>query len=376
MQTVDVLIHGTGVVGRALALCMAQLGLRVAMPWPANGSAIAPADDVRAYALNAASVALLRELRIWDALPSHAVTPVYDMHIHGDAHAALQFSAWEQGLSELAWIVDVPSLENALATALRFSPQIELLPPEAAWPTAAVEAICEGKHSAQRALLRGLEVKRVDYGQTAIAARLSSPFAHAGVAHQWFRSPDVLALLPCSAGPQAEPAYSLVWSLPTQRARELMALSESAFETDLAQALPERYGVGDLKLISRRAAWPLARTEVSSWAGSGWILLGDAAHTVHPLAGQGLNLGLADVAALKKVFAQREAWRPLGDVKLLRRYERQRLLPTQLMGDLTGGLMHLFSNSHGAVSEIRNRGMMWAQALPGVKRWLVARALG
>lgn len=372
MQTVDVLVHGTGVVGRSLALCMAQLGLRVALPWPAS----IPADDVRAYALNTPSVALLQELRVWDALPAYAKTAVYDMHIEGDAHATIQFSAWEQGLGELAWIVDVPALENALATAIRFSPQIELLPAEANLPAAALVAICEGQHSTQRTALREVECTRTDYAQNAIAARLSTSIAHAGVAYQWFRSPDILALLPCSNGPEAGPAFTLVWSLPTERANELMLLQNAEFEQALAQALPAHGCIGDLSLISRRTSWPLSRTEASSWSGAGWVLLGDAAHTIHPLAGQGLNLGLADVAALKHVVAQREPWRALGDIKLLKRYERQRLLPTRLMAEFTGGLMHLFSNPHSIISHLRNQGMIWAEHWPGMKRWLVARALG
>ena len=374
MQPTDILIHGTGVVARALALCMAGLGLRVALPWPAAPSG--GRHDVRAYALNAASVALLRELRVWDALPPHAVTAVYDMQIEGDAHARVHFSAWAHGLSELAWVVDVHALEHALETALRFSPLIQLLPTEAPLPRASLVAICEGKFSAHRDLLAGLESTHIDYQQTAIAARLSTTTAHAGVAYQWFRCPDVLALLPCSQGPEAEPAFALVWSVPTARAKHLMALQNAEFEQALAQALPRHTSIGHLALMSPRASWPLSRTEVSSWSGPAWVLLGDAAHTVHPLAGQGLNLGLADVVALKNVLAQRESWRPLGDVKLLRRYERQRLLPTRLVAEWTGGLMHLFSNPHRAVSSLRNQGMIWVEHWPGIKRYLVGRAMG
>lgn len=373
MQSVDVLIHGAGVVGRSLALCLGQLGLRVALRLPPEAP---PEEDVRAYALNAASVALLRELRVWDALPPHAVTPVYDMRIEGDAQTVLEFSAWQQGVGELAWIVDVPALETALATAMQFSPHVHMLPVEVSSPEAALVAVCEGKHSGLRNTLEGVAVRRVSYGQTAIAARLSASMPHAGVARQWFRSPDVLALLPCASGASGGPAYALVWSLPTDRAAELMAASEPAFEAALAESLSGHPELGELKLVAKRAAWPLARMLVEPWCGPGWVLVGDAAHTVHPLAGQGLNLGLADVASLKQVLSQREPWRHLGDVKLLRRYERQRALHTRLMGGLTGGLMHLFAHSHPWVGEARNRGMSVVQKFPGIKRWLTARAIG
>lgn len=373
MESVDVLIHGSGVVGRSLALCLGQLGLRVALRLPA---ADLHPDDVRAYALNRASVALLRELRVWDALPPHAVTPVYDMRIEGDAQAVLEFSAWQQGMGELAWIVDVPALEQALATAIQFSPRIQVLSAEVSLPQASLVAVCEGRHSALRDALEGVTVRRVSYGQTAIAARLSASLPHAGVARQWFRSPDVLALLPCAAGVSGGPAYALVWSLPTDRAAGLMTASESAFVAALAESLSAHPELGELKLVSKRASWPLVRMLVEPWCGPGWVLVGDAAHTVHPLAGQGLNLGLADVASLKQVLSQREPWRNLGDVKLLRRYERQRALHTRLMGGLTGALTHLFAHSHPWVGEARNRGLSVAQKFPGIKQWLTARAIG
>ena len=132
---------------------------------------------------------------------------------------------------------------------------------------------------------------------------------------------------------------------------------------------------GKLSLASARAGWPLIQARASAWCGPGWVLLGDAAHVVHPLAGQGLNLGLADVAALSQVLAEREPWRELSDAKLLRRYERSRLAPTRAMGELTGGLWRLFSTDQPAVRELRNRGMTLVNHLSPLKRWLTARAL-
>jgi 2-polyprenyl-6-methoxyphenol hydroxylase-like FAD-dependent oxidoreductase len=105
------------------------------------------------------------------------------------------------------------------------------------------------------------------------------------------------------------------------------------------------------------------------------VLLGDAAHVVHPLAGQGLNLGLADVVALTQVISSRETWRPVGDPRLLRRYERVRDLPTRAMGQLTDGLLHLFAGPQAPLRELRNRGMGLVNQLPPLKRWLTARAL-
>jgi 2-polyprenyl-6-methoxyphenol hydroxylase-like FAD-dependent oxidoreductase len=193
-----------------------------------------------------------------------------------------------------------------------------------------------------------------------------------GLARQWFRSPDVLALLPFDR-PRPGHSYGLVWSVPDERAEVLMAMPPAAFEAALADATGG--AAGDLKLASERADWPLALARADAVCGPGWVLLGDAAHLVHPLAGQGLNLGLADVVALAEVLAARESWRPLGDEKLLRRYARQRDLPTRAMGHMTDALLHLFASPQPMIRELRNRGLTLVNHLPAVKRFLTARAI-
>ncbi|AKJ31192.1 FAD-dependent monooxygenase [Caldimonas brevitalea] len=366
MNRYDVSIRGSGIVGKALALSLAKLGLQIALSRPS----VPPGEDVRAYALSAKSVELLRALKVWDGLPPLAATAVYDMRVEGDAGsvAALEFSAWEQGVGELAWIVDAAALEASLAQAVRFQAHITEVD---APVTAALVAVCEGKASTEREV-RGVEWQRHGYGQTAIAARLVADQPHRGVARQWFRSPDVLALLPFDR-PEAGHSYGLVWSLPEARAEALMALDEPGF----TQALQDAVGAsaGTLRLASARAAWPLALAQASRWSGAGWVLLGDAAHVVHPLAGQGLNLGLADVEVLARVLRERETWRSVGDEKLLRRYERERAAPTWAMGRVTDGLLQLFAVESGPVRELRNRGLTLVNQLAPLKRWLTGRAL-
>ena len=367
MKRFDVQVLGAGIVGQSLALALARGGLTVALrPEPVRA---AGGDDVRAYALNAASVALLRSLKVWDTLPAHAATPVLDMHVQGDAPpASLDFSAWQQCVSALAWITDAAVLERELALAVRFAPHIAVVEEEV---DAALTACCEGKASATRAAL-GVRFERHDYGHLGVAARLTSSRKHSGLARQWFRVPDVLALLPFDS-PQPEHSFALVWSLPDERARGLLALDDAGFEQQLMHATSGE--AGELKLASRRAAWPLMQASAAAWSGPGWVLLGDAAHVVHPLAGQGLNLGLADVAVLSQVIAQREPWRELGDEKLLRRYARERLAPTWAMGQVTDGLLRLFSHEQPMVRELRNRGLTLVNQLSPLKRWLTQRAL-
>ena len=384
MKRFDVQVLGAGIVGHCLALSLARLGLRVAL----RPDAARPpgGDDVRAYALNAASVELLTGLKVWSGLPAYSVTPVLDMHVQGDAGgSAIDFSAWQQRVSALAWITDAVVLERELAAAVRFAPHITVIDaasnpggdagdahanphPEVQAP---LIALCEGKFSSTRAAL-GVQFERLDYGHHAIAARLTTPQAHQGIARQWFRSPDVLALLPFDT-PQPQRSLALVWSMPDERARELLALDAGAFEAQLMHATNGEAGA--LTLASERSAWPLMQARASAWSGPGWVLLGDAAHVVHPLAGQGLNLGLADVAALCRVIANREPWRELGDEKLLRRYTRERMAPTWAMGQVTDGLMRLFSHEAPALRELRNRGLTLVNQLSPLKRWLASRAL-
>ena len=367
MATFDALVRGTGIVGQSLALALARHGLRVALKAESNRPA--GAEDVRAYALNAGSVALLSTFKVWDALPPGSATPVYDMRVHGDAPGALlEFSAWQQQVAELAWIVDAAVLERELAAAVRFAPHVSLVDGDV---PATLTALCEGKASSTREAL-GVQFDTHDYGHLGLAARLTASRPHQGVAWQWFRSPDVLALLPFDT-PLADSSYALVWSCPLARAQALLALDAAAFELELMQA--SGGAAGTLRLASERAAWPLMRAHAQTWCGPGWVLLGDAAHVVHPLAGQGLNLGLADVAALTDIIASREPWRPLDDPKLLRRYMRRRLMPTLAMGGMTDGLLRLFSPETPAVRELRNRGLTLVNHLSPVKRWLAARAL-
>lgn len=370
-SAVDVCVQGSGIVGASLALSLARLGLSV--DWvqpPAAPGAAAAAPDVRAYALNAASVDLLRSLKVWDALPESARTPVHDMRIAGDAgDSALEFSAWQQGVGALAWIVDAALLEQRLRDAVGFAAHVRVVPRPTA---AALVAHCEGK--AADGVRAGLGVRwdRQPYGHSALAARLVGERPHEGTARQWFRSPDVLALLPFDS-PEPGRSWALVWSGPAEATDALAALPVAAFEERLHEATDG--AVGRLTLAGERARWPLMLARADRWCGPGWVLLGDAAHVVHPLAGQGLNLGLADVAELTRTLAAREPWRSPGDARLLRRYERARALPTLAMGRLTDGLLHLFAAPANPFGPIRNRGLDLINRSGLAKRWLAARAL-
>jgi ubiquinone biosynthesis UbiH/UbiF/VisC/COQ6 family hydroxylase len=232
--------------------------------------------------------------------------------------------------------------------------------------------LAEGRDSAARERL-GVAMRTQRYGHRAIAARLVADRAHAGTARQWFLAPDVLALLPFER-PERARSYGLVWSVGEARAADLLAMAPAEFEAALAQATGG--AAGTLHLAGERAAWPLVVGRAEAVCGAGWVLVGDAAHLMHPLAGQGLNVGLGDVDALVDVIAAREPWRSLGDERLLRRYARRRAAPIYLMQTLTDGLWQLFASPLAVSKELRNRGLTLVNHLSPLKRLLATQAIG
>jgi 2-polyprenyl-6-methoxyphenol hydroxylase-like FAD-dependent oxidoreductase len=365
----DVCIRGAGIVGRTLALLLARERLRVGLveqqPAAASGH-----SDVRAYALNPASRALLEMLRAWPD-DAHA-TPVAAMQVHGDDGGTVSFDAADQGVAALAWIVDVPALQDRLGEALRYQPLVERL--QAPQP-AALTVVCEGRASATRAEF-GVQFEITSYPQRAIAARLTCERPHGMVARQWFADGEIVALLPLggSAGSAGGNSVALVWSVREQRADTVLALDAAAFALELEQACGGELGA--MTLASERAAWPLQLARANRWCGPGWALAGDAAHNVHPLAGQGLNLGLADAKVLADVLREREYWRSVGDLKLLRRYERSRKADVLAMGATTDGLQQLFAQPPGPWALLRNWGMFGFEHSGPVKHWVARQAMG
>jgi ubiquinone biosynthesis UbiH/UbiF/VisC/COQ6 family hydroxylase len=268
--------------------------------------------------------------------------------------------------------VDVPALETQLAEAVRFQPQIELL--DAPQP-AGLTVICEGKASSTRAEF-GIDFDVTRYPQSAIAARVRCDKPHGQTARQWFSQDDILAFLPLD-GPQGN-SVALVWSVPHARSQELLDTTPAEFCQQLERA--SETCLGQLTLSSQRSLWPLQKAQASRWtgrqAGKAWVLAGDAAHNVHPLAGQGLNLGLGDVATLAKILHEREYWRAVGDEKLLRRYERARKAEVLTMASTMDGLQQLFARRSVAWQTARNWGMNGFERSGLVKQWVARQAMG
>ena len=387
----DICIQGSGIVARTLALLLAKERFRVALVSEAKAeSATGERADVRAYALNSASKSQLESLRVWpDA--AHA-TPVLGMQVHGDTTGRVNFSAAEHGSEALAWIVDVPALEAQLLQAVKYQPLITTIEQVASThlqnSNTAIRrdltVICEGKNSVTRDEL-GVEFDVTPYHQHAIAARLAGTLPHNNQALQWFKNSDkyneIVAFLPLSEPNQPHPGNSvaLVWSVSEDRAKELMALTGDEFAAEVS--IHSEHALGDMTLYSERATWPLQLARARKWVGKdadlgSWALAGDAAHTVHPLSGQGLNLGLADAAELAKTLGAKEYWRSVGDFKLLRRYERARKLDALALGTVTDGLQQLFARQESPMQALRNWGMQGFERSGSLKQWVTKRAMG
>lgn len=366
---IDVCIRGAGVVGRSLALLLARDRLHVGLVEQPGGPAAVP--DVRAYAINAASRTLLQEVRAWpDA--RHA-EPVLGIEVRGDEGGIVNFSARAQTDAALAWIVDVAALEQRLGEALRYQPLVTLLEAPVA---AALTVVCEGKASRTRAEF-GVQFDLTHYHQQAIAARLQAERPHGGIARQWFTGDgDILALLPLAPADPGQPGNSvaLVWSVKQERVPQLLALAPEDFAARIEAFTGT--ATGTLRLSSDRAAWPLHLALARRWCGPGWALAGDAAHVVHPLAGQGLNLGLADARELAQVLHERAYWRSAGDFRLLRAYERARKSDAIALRAATDGLQQLFARKEQPWALLRNWGMKRFDRSGPVKDWVARRAAG
>ena len=374
-KTFDICIRGAGVVGRTLALLLARERLRVALVEAPNTTA-ASSGDVRAYALNAASRQLLDSLRSWPD-PAHA-TAVAEMQVFGDQGGAVHFDAATQGADALAWIVDVPALEARLAEAVRYQPQVEVVGEPV---PASLTVVCEGRASRTRSEF-GVEFEVTAYAQHAIATRLICERPHGQVARQWFL-PDggILAFLPLD-GAQGN-SVAVVWSVLKEQVPQLLTLAPQEFAEHLETASQGALGV--LQLSGERAAWPLQQARANRWCGAlpaqggqprSWVLAGDAAHNVHPLAGQGLNMGLADAQTLAHVLHGRDYWRTVADLRLLRSYERERKAAMLPMGLATDSLQQLFARTEGPVQALRNWGMKGIERSGPLKQWMARQAMG
>jgi 2-polyprenylphenol 6-hydroxylase len=393
----QVVVIGAGPVGLATALLLARRAAYTAAEiavldrrLPDTLEHVRGLDmDLRVFALSRASEKILRACDAWRDIAATRAGPYERMHVwHADVppHGgdALVFDAAEMGERDLGVIVENSVLQAALGDSARRA-GITLLTGELGAIeqrrdvvaldlrgralTARLVIGADGAHSQVREVA-GLGATRTDYGQTALVAMVSTTTPHAHTAWQRFLGDGTLAFLPLKGG-----SSSIVWSLPTERANRLLGVAAEAFERELESDLDG--ALGQVRLTSERVKFPLWRLSADRYVGPRVALVGDAAHVVHPLAGQGANLGLLDAAALADVLAEGRAQREdPGAERILRRYERWRRSENEIMSAAIDSFDRLLARGSGRLAGLVQRGMPWVNKSAAVKRMFIERAMG
>ena len=380
----DVVINGAGIVGAALVLALRDSGLRLALVEPNPPAVPDSAWDSRIYAISPSSVAFLENLAVWQNLDQQRIGPVYHMDIRGDSGAQLNFDAYREGLPQLAWIIESNRLQHGLWAALQEQDNLTIFAQtraqQLAWSASAAHLVLDDGQEligqlivgadGQQSWLReqaGIVSRREDYRQRGVVANFTTEQAHRGIARQWFRADGVLAWLPLAGN-----AISMVWSTDVAHSQALLAASGVDLASEVAGA--GGHSLGDLTQIGPVADFPLSLNRVATLIKPSLALIGDAAHGVHPLAGQGMNLGLRDAQTLAQVLLQRGAAQ-CGDLALLQRYARARQGDIVAMQAVTNGLHHLFNNHNPLLAGLRNIGMNLTNQISPLKSWLVRQAL-
>ena len=382
----EVVIVGGALVGAALARALDGAALALVSQERRVPNAVRPGFDSRVYAISPANAAFLAELGAWQLIPPERLTPVHAMRVLGDdGRSKLEFDAYGAGVSELAWIVEDELLQDALWRLLAAQERLELIAPaqcEALEASAAgarvtlrdgrsIDASLVVGADGARSFLRmqaGIAAREHAYGHTAVVANFACERPHRNVALQWFQGGPVLALLPL---PGAH--VSMVWSTTDANAKRLLELAGDELAREVARS--SGHALGELSLLAPPRSFPLRSLVAERSVGRRVALVGDAAHVVHPLAGQGANLGFQDARALAQTLRAREPFRDPGDVRLLRRYERARAEAILAMRATVHGLFLLFGAEERYLGPLRNAGLNLVDRLPVLKNVLMRRAM-
>ena len=395
----DLIIVGGGLTGSALAVALADTSLKIALVdaraparprgWPAQW-------DNRVYAISPGSADLLTEVGCWPHLAQERLQRVERMVVRGDAGGEIDFSAFETGTEELAWIVESSEMACELWTTVSRQRNVTCLCP--ATPAAlTVEAesavltlesgqvLCgkllvgaDGRESWVRNQM-GLSSQHDPYNELGVVANFRTELPHFGSAYQWFREDGVLAYLPLSGGEDGASVehrgrmMSMVWSAPEAIARELLAESAEALAERVANAGGNQ--LGRLQLMAPAAGFPLKLVRVPQVVVPRVALIGDAAHGIHPLTGHGVNLGFQDVRVLADLIRNARPVDDLGDMRLLSRYQRARKEEVVMLQSVTDAMRKLFASQAPGLAPLRNLGLSLTNRLGPLKTMLIRYAL-
>ena len=381
----DLIIVGGGLAGLALAVALRRSRLKVAVI--EARAPVQPAGwDARIYAVSPSNARFLDDIGIWRHLDLDRCMPVRKMSVHGDRGGDLEFSAYASGVGELAWIMESSLLQRELWETARRQGNVDLICPavpaqldigdcEAVLEladrrtlTAKLIVAADGADSWTRTAA-GIDVDFQPYDQMGVVANFSTGQPHRETAWQWFRADGILAYLPLPGD-----LISIVWSTPTDHAQELLALNPAEFCERVAAA--GNYQLGGLEPVTPPAGFPLRLMRAPNTVAHRLALIGDAAHTIHPLSGHGINLGFQDAKSLAAVLADCPAHIDCGDLQWLRRHERARREEVVALQSITHGLQRLFGAPQPPIAALRNFGMNLFDRLPVIKDALTRYAMG
>ncbi|SDW62970.1 UbiH/UbiF family hydroxylase [Nitrosomonas oligotropha] len=385
----DMIVIGGGLVGASLVAALKDSGLKMALIEPHESMPLPQDDkwDSRVYAISPGSAAFLQELGVWQLMGAERVAPVYEMAVFGDDNTAhINFSAYEIGIPELAFIAENRQLQTAVWEVLKSSNEnLHIFCPAKCtaitWQESHVEVQLDDGSQLEAALVVGadgvnswvrkqaeIDVSCHAYNQIGVVANFSTERPHRQIARQWFRRDGVLALLPLP-----DKRVSMVWSTTEDHADFLRNLPADELCHRVEEA--SSHTLGKLQLITPPMGFPLNFVHVDKLIKPRLVLIGDAAHGIHPLAGQGVNLGLRDTRELAAILNARGMRTDCGDFMLLRRYELARKEDILALELATDGLQKLFNNSNPTLARLRNLGLEITNRLPLIKNRLMQQAL-
>lgn len=384
----DVVVVGGGLVGAAFVLALEGSGLRIALVEAGQVPSL-PQDeswDSRIYAISPGNATFLSRLNVWQALDPARITSIEEMRIWGDdAEAELDFSAYEAGAESLGYIIESRLMQAGLWQRLQSMADLSCFNSVGCAglemrDDAALLTLADGQILSARLIVgadgagswvrshAGLRVETSDYRQLGVVANFATNRPHGNIARQWFRDDGILAWLPLPGN-----RISMVWSTTALHSRKLLALTPAELAVEVAQA--GHMALGEFEMLTPAAAFPLRLQNAESMAVPRLALIGDAAHLVHPLAGQGVNLGFHDAECLARMLCARGMQADVGDYGLLRRFERARQMDIRAMQVMTDSLHTLFSSEWPGLGALRNWGMKFTNRQQWLKRRLMAHAM-
>lgn len=399
-QRFDIVIVGAGLAGSALAAALGASPLRVALlemqplslDWPQGDDSTA-GFDTRVSALTAASREWLEQLGAWQAVAQRRLSPYRHMHVwDGEGTGAIDFDAAEVNQPALGYIVENRLLQTSLLHCVSRQHNVQVFSPIRVTGFARTDAGIVVSFEDGRQLLAsllvaadgansrvrdwaGFDMREWDYGHNAIVATVATELPHEGTAWQVFRREGPLAFLPLRTADGGQHLSSIVWSTVPDEAAGLMQKNDEDFRQALGAAFESRLGA--ITGVSRRQSFPLRARHARRYTQPNIALIGDAAHTIHPLAGQGINLGLLDAQVLAEELlrAQRRGL-PADDESALARYQRRRKGDNLLMLGLMEGFKRLFASTDLPVRWLRNAGLRQVDRFAPAKRLLIRQAMG